>query len=65
MQFISPSQFELVHNILTLAMTAMGGGALFFFLQRGEVAQRYRVVVALAAVVTAIATFNYAMLAES
>jgi bacteriorhodopsin len=46
-------------------MAAMGAASCFFFLQRGELAPRYRSVAALAGIVTLVACYNYYRLFES
>ena len=65
MQFVSATQFDLVHNILTLTISAMGAAALFLFLQRSEVIPKYRAALTLCGVVTSIAAFNYFQLLDS
>jgi len=62
---ITANQFDLVHNVLSLTITAMGAATVFFFLQRSEVLAKYRVVVTLAGIVTMIASYNYVQLLAS
>lgn len=59
MDALSVTQFDLVYNILSFTVAAMGGATMFFFLQRGELLPKYRVVATLAGVVTMIAAYNY------
>ncbi len=62
---ISLVQYDLVSNVFSLVIAVMGGATLFFFLQRAELAPRYRVVATLAGIVTLTATYNYARLLGS
>jgi bacteriorhodopsin len=62
---ISVAQFDLIQNILSFTVSAMGAAAVFFFLQRREVSPKYRAVVTLAGIVTMIATYNYVRLLDS
>jgi bacteriorhodopsin len=65
MSQMSVDQFTLVVNMFSFTVAAMGAASVFFFLQRGEVVPRYRAVVAIAGIVTLIATYNYVRLFES
>jgi len=62
---ITANQLDLVHNVLSMTIAAMAAATVFFFLQRREVAPKYRVVVTLAGLVTMIATYNYYSLLAS
>jgi bacteriorhodopsin len=56
---ISLNQYDLVTNVFSFTLTAMGACAAFMFLQRGEVLPKYRPVVVIMGLVTLIATYNY------
>ncbi len=58
-------QYDLVANIFSFTIGAMGIATAFFFLQRGEVLPRYRGVVTIIGLVTMAATYNYFRLFES
>jgi len=62
---VNATQFDLVHNVLSLTVAAMGAAAVFFFLQRSEVVPKYRIVVTLAGIVPMIACYNYYWLLNS
>ena len=53
------TQVNLVTNVFALTIAAMGAAAAFFFLQRSEVAPRYRIVVSLVGIVCLIDAYNY------
>jgi bacteriorhodopsin len=57
-------QFNLVVNAFSLAIGALGIATAFFFLQRTEVAPRYRAVVSILGLVTMVATYSYFRLLE-
>jgi bacteriorhodopsin len=56
---LSLNQYELVSNVFSFTMAAMGAASFFFFVQRGQLAPRYRMVATLAGVVTVVACYNY------
>jgi bacteriorhodopsin len=62
---MSLNQFELVVNVFSFTIAAMGAATAFLFLQRSEVLPRYRAVVAISGLVTLIATYNYFRLYNS
>lgn len=62
---ISLTQYQLISNVFAFTMTAMGAASFFFFLQRGELAPRYRAAAALAGIVTLVACCNYFLLFQS
>ncbi len=62
---ISVLQYDLVVNVFSFTMSAMGAAAAFAMLQRQEVLPRYRVAVVLVALVPLVATYNYYRLFEA
>ena len=61
---LTVDQFSLVANAFSLTVGTLGIATAFFFLQRNEVAPRYRVTVTILGLVTMIATYNYVRLLE-
>ncbi len=59
MDSLSPGQFSLVYNMMSLTVAAMGAGAFFFFLSRGQVAQQYRPALLVSGLVVVIACYHY------
>ncbi len=59
------NQFQLVVNVFSFTIAAMGVTAVFMFLQRGEVLPRYRPAVTIVGLVTLVATYNYLRLYNS
>jgi len=56
---LSPGEFGLVYNILSLTIAAMGASTVFFFLSRGSVLPKYRPALIVSGVVTLIACYHY------
>lgn len=61
---LTVNEFNLVENVFSFAIGAFGVSALFFLLQRPEVAPRYRVMVTLLSLVSLVACYNYVRLFE-
>ncbi len=61
---LTVAQFSLVANAFSFTVGTLGIATAFFFLQRGEVAARYRISVTLLGMVTMIATYSYFRLLE-
>ena len=57
---ISPADFSLVYNMLSLTVAAMGAATVFFFLSRGSVLPKYRPALIVSGLVTLIACYHYA-----
>lgn len=57
---LTMGQYELVYAMLSLTIATMGAAAVFFFLGRQHVGERYRPAVLISGVVTAIACYHYA-----
>ena len=56
---LSPSQFNLVYNALSLCIAAMIGAALFFFNVKSEVGNKYKPAIVISGVVVSIAAYHY------
>lgn len=62
---LSIGQFELVHDVLSLSIIAMGAAALFFLLSRKQVRERFQPLVLLAGVVAMIGCYHAIRLFDS
>ena len=56
---LTPGEFQLVYNCLSLAIAAMLGSFAFFVLARGQVAPRFRPALVMSALVVGIAGYHY------
>lgn len=56
---ISPGEFSIVLNMLSLTVAAMGAATVFFFLSRGSVLPKYRPALIVSGIVTLIACYHY------
>ncbi len=56
---LSPFQYGLIANAMSLTVAAMGAAALFFFLSRSQVAPAYRPALLISGLVVAIACYHY------
>lgn len=65
MPTLSPNEFSLVYNVMSLCIAAMFAGALFFFFSRSQVAPRYRPALLISALVPTIACYHYFRIAHS
>ena len=59
LQILSPGQYSLVYNMLSLTIAAMGASTVFFFLSRGSVLPKYRPALIVSGLVTLIACYHY------
>ena len=59
---LSPDQFNIVDNMLSMAVATMGAAALFFFLARSSVASKYRPALLVSGLVVSIACYHYFMI---
>ncbi len=59
LQILSPGQYSLVYNMLSLTVAAMGASTVFFFLSRGSVLPKYRPALIVSGIVTFIACYHY------
>jgi len=56
---LTPGQFQLVYNILSLSIAAMLGSFAFFILARGQVTLKYRPALIMSSLVVGIAGYHY------
>lgn len=56
---LNSSQYNLVYNMLSLTVAAMGAATVFFFLSRGSVLPKYRPALVVSGIVTLIACYHY------
>jgi len=56
---LTPGQFQLVYNMLSLAIAAMLGSFAFFVLARQQVSPRFRPALVMSALVVGIAAYHY------
>ena len=59
MQDLTTGQFELVGNFFSFTIAAMGAATAFLWLNRSQVARRYRAAVTISGLVTFIALYHY------
>jgi len=59
MPTLSMGQYELVYAMLSLTIATMGAAAIFFFLGRTQVAERYRPSLLISGIVVSIAAYHY------
>lgn len=64
-QALSIGGYNLVHNILSLTIAAMGASTFFFFLSRESVAAKYRPALVVSGLVTLIACYHYFRISNS
>lgn len=62
---LSPSQFSLVYNMLSLAIAAMLGSFIFFVIGRNQLAPKYRPAMIMSALVVGIAGYHYFRIFDS
>lgn len=65
MPTLSPAEFSLIYNVMSLCIAAMFAGALFFFFSRSQVAPKYRPALLISALVPTIACYHYFRIADS
>ncbi len=58
-QTLSTGEYNLVYNMLSLTVAAMGASTVFFFLSRGSVLPKYRPALIVSGIVTLIACYHY------
>jgi bacteriorhodopsin len=56
---LTPGQFSLVYNMLSLAIAAMLGSFVFFVMARGQLDRRFRPAMVMSALVVGIAGYHY------
>ncbi len=62
---LTPFQFNIVDNMFSLTVAAMGAAALFFFSARSLVAPKFRPALLVSGMVVAIACYHYFMIRSS
>lgn len=65
METLTVGQYDLVANLMSLTVAAMGAAALFFFLSRSQVAPKLRPALTISGLVVAIACYHYFRIYES
>ncbi len=65
MPTLSPIEYSLITNVMSLCCAAMLAGALFFFYSRSQVAPKYRPALLVSALVPTIACYHYFRIYES
>lgn len=65
METLTTGQYDLVTNLMSLTIAAMGAAALFFFLSRSQVAPKLRPALTISGLVVAIACYHYFRIYES
>ncbi len=65
MPTLSPNEYSLITNVMSLCCAAMLAGALFFFYSRSQVAPKYRPALLVSALVPTIACYHYFRIYES
>lgn len=65
MPTLTPAEFSLVYNVMSLCIASMFAGALFFFFSRSQVAPKYRPALLISALVPTIACYHYFRIADS
>ncbi len=58
-------QYNLVDNVFSMTVAAMGAAALFFFMSRSQVAPKYRPALLVSGIVVTIAAYHYFMIRQS
>merc|ERR1711966_78436 len=56
---LSSSQFDLVYNLLSLALASMAASTVFFFLRLSSFHERYKAALCFTGLVTFIAMYHY------
>lgn len=62
---LSMNQYSLVTNLMSLTVATMGAAALFFFLSRQLVSEKYRLALTVSGLVVSIACYHYFRILES
>ncbi len=65
MEALTPFQYELVYNMLSLTVAGMAAAGLFFFGSRMDIAPKYRPALLVSAIVVFIASYHYLRIWES
>jgi len=65
MPHLSPVQFDLIYNMTSLGLAAMGASTIFFFLRLSSFSERYKPALCFTGLVTLIACYHYFRIFES
>jgi bacteriorhodopsin len=65
MPTLTPAEFSLVYNVMSLCIASMFAGALFLFFSRSQVAPKFRPALLISALVPTIACYHYFRIAHS
>merc|ERR1712146_207927 len=65
MPALTPGQYDLVYNMLSLGLASMAASTVFFFLRLGSFAERYKAALCFTGLVTFIAMYHYFRIFES
>ena len=58
-------QYSTVYNFLSFSIAAMGASAIFFFISRATVGQKYRIALLVSGLVVTIAAYHYVRISNS
>merc|ERR1712199_114227 len=62
---LTPGQFDLVYNMLSLGLASMAASTVFFFLRLSSFAERYKAALCFTGLVTFIAMYHYFRIFDS
>merc|ERR1712176_1004401 len=62
---LTPSQYDLIYNMLSLGLASMAASTVFFFLRLGSFAERYKAALCFTGLVTFIAMYHYFRIFDS
>merc|ERR1712178_679712 len=65
MTALTPTQFDLIYNMLSLGLASMTARTVFFFLRLGSFAERYKAALCFTGLVTFIAMYHYFRIFDS
>merc|ERR1712233_5561 len=62
---LTPGQYDLVYNMLSLGLASMAASTVFFFLRLGSFSERYKAALCFTGLVTFIAAYHYMRIFDS
>merc|ERR1712063_237962 len=62
---LTPGQFDLIYNMLSLGLASMAASTVFFFLRLGSFHERYKAALCFTGLVTFIAMYHYFRIFDS
>merc|ERR1719185_56472 len=62
---LTPGQYDLIYNMLSLGLASMAASTMFFFLRLGSFAERYKAALCFTGLVTFIAMYHYFRIFQS